>query len=273
MDKYYNYDPPFNQLLTIGDIGDSKEEINYIEQFGLQAEHIPDLLRMMNDEELNHEDSDTDEVWAPLHAWRALGQLDVATALDAMLKRLLIRQLDDDWLHEDTRELIGRSGKSQISKIAQFIADHSTEDYPAITVISGLGKLGQNHADMRDECVAILTKQLKKSAGNTESVNGFLVAELLDLKAIESIGVIESAYYLGHVDPTICGKLEDVYVDFGMQEERPVSKEEENLGIAARIHALQNAKPEDIPKLFPMFARKKPKTRKKFGKKHHKRNN
>ena len=71
-----HYSPPVDQLLTYGEAHLSSPDKwpNYLE-LGLGPEHIPDLIRMATDEELNHADPDTLEVWAPTHAWRALGQL------------------------------------------------------------------------------------------------------------------------------------------------------------------------------------------------------
>ena len=48
---------------------------------GLRMEHVPDLIRMTLDDELHGADSDSREVWAPLHAWRALGQLRAESAI------------------------------------------------------------------------------------------------------------------------------------------------------------------------------------------------
>ena len=72
-----NYPPPLDRLLTYGDPGfqNRAEWPNYVEMFQLGPEHVPDLIRMATDADLNEADTDSPEVWAPLHAWRALGQL------------------------------------------------------------------------------------------------------------------------------------------------------------------------------------------------------
>ncbi len=71
----YDYQLPVVQLLTLG-----MEEKNrwdwpdYLEM-GFTEKDIPELIRMALDERLNNADIDSPEVWAPLHAWRTLGQL------------------------------------------------------------------------------------------------------------------------------------------------------------------------------------------------------
>lgn len=66
-----SYSVPLNRLLTYGDC---RNWPNY-QELGLTQEYIPELIRMATDEELNWADPDSLEVWAPIHAWRALGQL------------------------------------------------------------------------------------------------------------------------------------------------------------------------------------------------------
>src|SRR2546421_13036934 len=80
------YPPPVNKLLTYGA---SKSVLwqnwpNYAE-LGLGPEHIPDLIRMATDNELLWADSESLEVWAPIHAWRALGQFRAEAAIEPLL--------------------------------------------------------------------------------------------------------------------------------------------------------------------------------------------
>lgn len=66
-----SYPSPVDKLLTLGDCRNFRDWLNYLE-LGLSAEHINDLIRMATDADLNWADSDSLEVWAPIHAWRAL---------------------------------------------------------------------------------------------------------------------------------------------------------------------------------------------------------
>lgn len=66
----YEYPPPVSRLLRLGDV----------RALGLTAEQVPALIRMAVDEELQWADSDSPEVWAPVHAWRALAQLQAGPA-------------------------------------------------------------------------------------------------------------------------------------------------------------------------------------------------
>ncbi len=52
--------------------------------------------------------SDRPEVWAPIHAWRTLGQLHAAAAIAPLLGLLhYIDDDDDDWAAEDLPRALG----------------------------------------------------------------------------------------------------------------------------------------------------------------------
>jgi hypothetical protein len=65
-----SYPSPVDKLLTYGDISEMQEVPNYVEELGFSADHIPDLIRMATDKELNSADTESLEVWAPVHAVR-----------------------------------------------------------------------------------------------------------------------------------------------------------------------------------------------------------
>jgi len=48
----------------------------------------------------------------------------------------------------------------------------------------------------------------------------FLVGDLLDCDARDAYAVIQRAHLAGHVDETVCGDLEDVRVELGLQAAR-----------------------------------------------------
>jgi len=66
----FDYTEPVSKLLTLGDCRQMRQWPDYL-ALRIGPEHIPDLIRMIQDEELNQADSESLEVWAPVHAWRA----------------------------------------------------------------------------------------------------------------------------------------------------------------------------------------------------------
>jgi hypothetical protein len=69
------YPPPLDRLLGLGSLFTRGHVWRDYPAMGFRLEHVPDLLRMACDPALNHGDDDDPRVYAPPHAWRALGQL------------------------------------------------------------------------------------------------------------------------------------------------------------------------------------------------------
>ena len=76
-----NYTHPASQLLTLGETPIHASR-NY-PKIGLTREHIPDLIRLVEDKELRNLPWDEKgnvppQVYAQVHAWRVLAQLGAA---------------------------------------------------------------------------------------------------------------------------------------------------------------------------------------------------
>ena len=84
------YTPPVSGLLTLGRPEYLRTGIDY-RALGFNAPHVPQLIRLLQDEELAFGDSETPEVYAQTHAWRVLGQLRAPEAIGPLLD-LLERQ-------------------------------------------------------------------------------------------------------------------------------------------------------------------------------------
>src|SRR6266851_6658308 len=119
------YASPVDQLLTIGeaDLLAIKEWPDYL-ALGIGPEHIPDLLRMANDEELNNAESDSVEVWAPVHAVRVLGQLRDESTIEPLLKLLTVYE-DEGWVHEEMPGIFELIGPAAIPGLSAYLADAS----------------------------------------------------------------------------------------------------------------------------------------------------
>lgn len=81
------YAAPVQRLLSIGEARsyNPSDWPDYRARFGLEREHIGDLIRMACDAGLNQAESTSGEVWAPMHAWRALGQMRAEEAVVPLL--------------------------------------------------------------------------------------------------------------------------------------------------------------------------------------------
>ena len=224
-----DYSHPVAQLLTLGrpakpfHLSETKEN----NQFGFGPEQIPELVRMATDMELNTADSDSAEVWAPLHAWRALAELNPVAAIDAILQILkaVIDETDSDQPGFDLVRLCEQTGAAALPSLERFLSD-GTMAHARNYASDAIGRIGRQHPDQRDICVGILVRQLEVFHEQDEGVNGFLICSLLDLHAVEAEPLMQQAIAAGKVDEFLCGNWQEIKIALGLMErpERPYAQ-------------------------------------------------
>ncbi len=262
-----DYRKPVDALLTLGDTRDSMGKWPDYSEYGIGAEHIPDLIQLATDPELHWADSESLEVWAPIHAWRALGQLRAEEAIAPLLN--LFHELEeDDWVGEELPRVYGMIGAAAIPALTAYLADTSRGISPRISAAHALAEIGMSHAEARDVCVAALTRQLEIFGKNDRELNGFLVNYLIELEATETASLMKRAYAARRVDKMICGDWEDVQVALGL-------KSDFERDAAFFMDDIEEVDPEDRPFAFkPQSAakRKKAKTKRNMARKSRKQN-
>jgi hypothetical protein len=208
-------------LLSLGDVRGTREWSDYL-ALGLTAEHVPELVRMALDEELHWAAAESAEVWAPLHAWRALGQLRAAAAVEALLK--LFDRIDvdnDDWVGEELPDVFGLIGPATLPALRDFLADAGHGLWARAAASASLVKIAQHAPAYRDPVVAVVTEQLRHYAEQDRTLNAFLVEALaVELKALESAAVIEQAYARKRVDLSVLGDWEEAQIYMGLLDKR-----------------------------------------------------
>jgi hypothetical protein len=223
-DSKTSYQPPVDKLLTYGESNlMTPDEWPDYRELGIGPEHIPDLIRMATDEELNEADSESREVWAPIHAWRALGQLRAVEAVEPLLG-LFDRLEYDDWVNEELPGVFGMIGPAALPVLAEYIADLSHNDSSRISAIAGIENIGKRWPDAKGESITLLEKRLKRFEENEPDVNGFIVEALVELGARETAPVIERAFDEGYVDPIVMGDWDDVQVELGLKSAEEVAQ-------------------------------------------------
>lgn len=218
------YSETVRQLIYLGKAED-KPWLNYLD-LGLTQADIPELIRLVQDVELRWKEADLEteelpEWYAQIHAWRALGQLKAEEAIPALLG--LLHQVDDDdddWVGEELPEVFAMIGPAAIQPLAAYLADGNHKLYARVTAEESLVEIAKAFPERRDECVAGLAAALEAYQQNDESLNGFIIWALLDLKAVEHLGLIERAFNADKVDESIVGDFEDVQVDLGVLAKR-----------------------------------------------------
>ncbi|MGL4499383.1 MAG: PBS lyase [Planktothrix sp.] len=209
------YSHPVNQLLTFGDCFKIKNDTNYLEKFGFTPEDIPELIRMTVDPELNWAESDNLEVWAPVHAWRSLGQLRAEEAINPLIS--LFDEIEDiDWTSTEMPIVFEQIGPAAIPSLAAYLDKPGPDEYRLEIAGSCLTEIGTTYPEFRDECVKIITIKLANFQNNNPILNGFLVSDLIDLEAVESASLIQTAFIMDCVDELVVGDWDEVQFLLGL---------------------------------------------------------
>lgn len=211
------YPSPLDQLLTLGeDAARTTRWPDYL-TFGIGPEHVPMLIHMATDRRLH--DADAPEVWAPIHAWRALGQLRATEAAEPLTT--LFHELEEwDWVSEELPRVFAMIGPAAIPVLVRYLDQREHRPFPRANAAAALTDIAKSHPEARDECVAALAAQLRHFATQDRTLDGFIVGNLLDLRAVEAALVMEQAFAAGRVDLSIAGDWEDAQVALGLLPER-----------------------------------------------------
>lgn len=208
------YAPPVDQLLRLGDCRRGPRPPYRI--MGFAAEHVPELIRMSIDPELNHGDPDSDAVWAPVHAWRVLGLLRAEEAIEPLLGLFALD--DSDWVNTEIPTVLGEIGPAAVPPVAALVADGSRDTWQRAALGSALAKIAGRWPEARAECVAVLVRLLEEEDDRT--LLGMVVCDLLDLQAVEAAPAMERAFAEDRVELSAAGDWEDVQIELGLLTDR-----------------------------------------------------
>ena len=211
---------PVAQLLAYGDPREETEWQDYL-SLGFTKEHVPELIKMATDENLYWTSSESLEVWAPVHAWRTLGQLKAEQAIEPLMALFEFTvDFDDDWIPSELPTVYAMIGPSAIPALAKYLSDNSAEVMPGISVVESIEKIGKAHPDAKLECAQVLSAQLEQFHHNSAPLNGFLISGLVGLQAVDRLPLIRQAFDRRRVDLSVGGDMEDVEIALGLRKKR-----------------------------------------------------
>lgn len=120
--------------------------------------------------------------------------------------------------------VLGRIGPLAIEPLIQYLEDDTKGFWSRTAAENGLVHIAEMHPESRLDCIKAITYGLEQYVKNDETLNGFLVSDLMDLRAIESLDVIRKAFQADAVDISIGGDLEDVEIELGVRQTRSTPK-------------------------------------------------
>lgn len=212
------YQEPVAQLLTLGDVRELERNYDYL-ALGLTPDDTPELIRLMQDDDLYWSDSDN-EFWASLHAARALGQLRAESAVEALIDNLSRIDDDDEWVMSDYPEIFSQIGPAALPALQENLQDATKGEYQRVFSADAVVRIAGQHPDVRDRCVALLVDQLRLHAEQPEWLNASLINHLVDLGVHEAAPVMAEAFAADHVDLSLMGDWEEAQIRLGLLTER-----------------------------------------------------
>lgn len=194
------YSAPVAQLLTVGMPEDQwRKPADYVQLYGLTAEHLPELLVLMKDESLY--EIGEPENYAPIHGHRAAAQLGGLTVFPALLELLLDpAEEENEFLQDDMVVFFAQCGPTILPELQKALKRHQSHVLVYGCLMDTIVKMTQVHPSTHHECVQIFIHLMQKYKKQDDVFNGFLLSGLLKLKAVEAISIIRQAFAFDKID-------------------------------------------------------------------------
>jgi uncharacterized protein len=215
--------PKIQTLLTLGEPPNARKWPDYLTKYGFTAEDVPALLAIFTDEDIEKLCSDRPEVWAPLYAWRILGQLGSETAIEPIVQSFDTLH-EDDWALGELCGVIGMIGPAAIPTLVEFWQQPGKEEFSYVMAMDALCEIAKQHPPSRDQVIEIYIDYMNEPNKSAYNLNGLLMACLMDLKATSAIDGIRGLFALNCVDISCAGDLEEVEMSLGLRAKRSTPK-------------------------------------------------
>lgn len=280
--ELYELRSPLDRLARRGDARGLPDWANrdpdYVDEFGLTTNDVPDLV-MLAQLWLNADGLPNDEhLWsAPIHAWRALGQLGALEIVQPLLEMQgQLRAQHDDWYMSEFHDVFALIGPAAVPALVSYFRDRGQQEYPRVSAAHGLSKIAMGDLESRAQVVELFTEELASRFDGQYDLNGFLISYLMDLRAVESAEVIERAFAANVVDEFVCGDWQDVRDALGVEElgllrDRPRRSLQDLYGLSSPDHGLFGPS-ADIDRPRQRLIEKKAKAKRKEQKRSRRRN-
>ncbi|MFT7674850.1 MAG: yecA family protein [Gammaproteobacteria bacterium] len=215
--------PKIQTFLTLGDPGNKRNWPDYLKQYGFTLDDVPTLLMLYADEEINAMDSGRPEVWAPVHAWRTLGQLGSEASIEPIILSFDTLH-DDDYAQNELPKVFGMIGPVAILALVEYWQQPGKNEFSYCLAVDSLCEIAKCYPAHRKQVIDIYLNYMKHPYTSARTLNGLLIGQLMDLKAVEAIDGIRSLFALGCVDLSCAGDLEAVEIDLGFRTQRSTPK-------------------------------------------------
>jgi hypothetical protein len=220
----HQFPPPYARLLTLGADYDETVYDAMAEELraGNTRAAAEQLLKMALDETYydywSEDNPDDPRCWTRVHAVRVLERLGEAAHI-AIEPLLPLLNEEDDYLREEMPMFYGAMGAAAIEPLAKLLNDPKEEEFARAGAGDSLAEIAEAHPETHAQVVAILERVVATDADDPTLV-GFLISNLLDIGAKESLPIIRQAFEEERVDEFIV-QMPDVEEHFGLPVTSP----------------------------------------------------
>ena len=209
------------------------------------------LIAMATDARHYEAETESPDVWAPLHAVQILGELEASDAVEPLLPLL---GWDDEWLDQLLPECLGRIGAPALPPLRAYLFDRSRDVWARSRAAEALKQMAQRHPDLRADVVDALEARLdpaETQAPDDEKLNAFVISDLLDLKASEAAPAIRRAFDEDRVDRRIVD-VDSVYQELDLPGRPLVIQADRGKGLRLwlRCTACGYERDHDVEKVY-----------------------
>jgi hypothetical protein len=181
-----------------------KEEwINYPEKFNFDATHIPELIDVLKKTDLESVTMQKVENSAPMHAWRALGQLN-ATESVKFLFESLIKNSEAIIFYLELPVVIGMMDENAIEPTKEYLEmEHNDRLDIKLCAIESLTKLANHITASKNRIATIFIESLNEYSFNNYKFTTYLIKALMELEITKANELIEEIIDVEEYDSEI----------------------------------------------------------------------
>ena len=217
----HHFPEPYSRLLTFGETQEHEEPYKIIARQLQEAgseKAVIQLIAMALDvsyyDYWRPEAVDEDpRTFTSYNAVKVLTEMGEAACV-GVEQLMPLLDSDDDILREEMPFYYSAVGAYALPALMIQLADNGAESFLRVGASSSLEQIAEDHSEVRDEVVRFLTQMLETEQED-HTLNAYIISDLLDLGARESLPAIEKAFEEDRVDQ-MAVQLYDVHEHFDL---------------------------------------------------------
>lgn len=206
------------KLQKIGRPSSGHKWPDYVQEYGLDASDIPELITYITDKTFLDSRPSSRKFWAPLHAWRALGQMQAEAALAPLLQQMP-ELLEDDYAVAEIPVVLGMLGPAAVEPAYTLLCAADEDETLRIMGLDTLTEVAKRHPEEKARVLTLYDRYLDAPDPAATGLNSLLVLQLAELGALDFWPRVVPLFEQGWVDETLLDR-EDAEIEFGLREER-----------------------------------------------------